>query len=206
VARGFLGVGIQDLTPELAQAMKVPDQSGALVRDVEPGSAGDKAGLQRGDVIRSVNGDQVEDARQLRLRIGSTKPGETVQLTVLRDGQSRTLTAKLAEMSPPESETISRSGGESSPLDGVQVDELTPAIARQLDLRPDTQGVVVTAVGASSGAYAAGLRRGDVIQEVDRKPVETVSDFRTALRNAEGPSVVLLVNTRGTIRFLAINP
>jgi len=203
VVRGFLGVGIQDLTPDMAKAFHAPDSAGALVRDVQPNSPGEKAGLQRGDVVREVNGMPVQDSRELRLKIGGTAPGEAVRLTVLRDGSEKTLTAKLDELTDDE-QPVAATEGETSTLQGVQVDELTPAIARQLKVDPDTQGVVVTNVDPSSAAFEAGLRRGHVVMEVNRKPVTNVSEFRSLLRAAGGESIVLLVNDNGNVVFMAI--
>jgi serine protease Do len=203
VERGFLGVGIQDLTPDMARAFKAPDSSGALVRDVGPDSPGEKAGLQRGDVIREVDGDPVTDSRELRLKISGTTPGESVKLAVLRDGQERVLTAKLGEL-PEETRAAAPSSSESNTLDGVQVEDLTPAIARQLRIDPKTEGVVVTNVNQGSAAYEAGLRRGDVIVEAGRQPVTSVSEFRSQVRAAGSEPLLLLVNRNGNVMFLVV--
>jgi serine protease Do len=203
VVRGYLGVGIQDLTPDMTKAFRTPDSSGALVRDVVPDSPGEKAGLQRGDVIRKVDGSPVQDSRELRLKIGGTAPGETVQLAVLREGSEKALSVKLGEL-PDDQQSAPAAAGEASSLQGLQVDELTPAIARQLKLDPQTQGVVVTNVAASSAAFEAGLRRGDVVMEVNRKPVTNVSEFRSEVRAAGSEPLLLLVNSNGNVRFIAV--
>ena len=205
VVRGFLGVGIQDLAPDMAKAFQAPDSSGALVRDVQPGGPGAEAGLQRGDVIREVNGSPVEDSRELRLRISGSAPGEAVRLAVLRDGSEKTLTAKLGEL-PGDEPSVPEGKGEKSSLQGLQVDELTPAIARQLKLDPKTQGVVVTDVDAGSAAFEAGLRRGDVVMEVNRKPVTNVAEFRSEVGAAGGEAILLLANRNGNVMFLVVEP
>jgi serine protease Do len=205
VDRGFLGVGIQDLTPDMTKTFKTPDSAGALVRDVEPNSPGERAGLQRGDVIRELNGTPIMDSRQLRLKIGGTAPGETVQLEILRDGTPKNLTAKLGEM-PGDQKAAAPAEGESSALEGVQLDELTPAIARQLKLDPGTEGVVVTNVARGSAAAEAGLSRGDVIMEVNRKPVTSVAEFRSLASAAGKQAIVLLVNHNGNVAYIVVEP
>jgi serine protease Do len=203
VVRGYLGVGIQDLTPDMAKVFKASDSNGALVREVEPNGPGAKAGLQRGDVIREVNGNAIDDSRELKLKISGTAPGETVQLAVVREGSEKTLTAKLGEL-PGDQEPVAAAAGETSALEGLQVDELTPAIARQLKVDPDTKGVVVTNVDPSSAASEAGLRRGDVVMEVNRKPVTNVSEFRAQVQAAGDNSILLLVNHNGNVVFLVV--
>jgi serine protease Do len=205
VSRGFLGVGIQDLTPEMAKQFNAPDHLGVLVRDVEPDGPGAEAGLKRGDVIREVDGDRVYDSRELRLKISGTNPGETVALAVLRNGDEMTVDAKLGEL-PGERETVRPEAAGTSVLEGLQVDELTPAVARELQLEPGTQGVVVTNVAASSAAYEAGLRRGDVILEINREPVTSVAEFRTRAKAAAGDSILMLVNRGGNVVFMVVEP
>jgi serine protease Do len=203
VVRGYLGVGIQDLTPEMAKAFKAPDSNGALVREVEPNGPGEQAGLQRGDVIREVDGSPVEDSRELKLKISGAAPGETVQLAVLRDGSEKTLTAQLAEL-PGDQQSAPAGEGEENALEGLQVDQLTPAIARQLNVDPSTRGVVVTNVDPSSAAFDAGLRRADIVMEVNRKPVTSVSEFRSQVRAAGAESILLLVNRSGNIMYVVV--
>ena len=187
----------------MAKAFKASDANGALVREVEPNGPGAKAGLERGDVIREVNGNAIDDSRELKLKISGTAPGETVQLAVVREGSEKTLTAKLGEL-PGDQEPVAAAAGETSALEGLQVDELTPAIARQLKVDPDIKGVVVTNVDPSSAASEAGLRRGDVVMEVNRKPVTNVSEFRAQVQAAGDKSILLLVNHNGNVVFLVV--
>jgi serine protease Do len=205
VTRGYIGVGIQDLDESLAQAFKVPDNSGALVRSVEPGSPAEKAGIKRGDVIRKVDGQTVPDMQSLRARIGSLPPNTKVQLSLLRNGQPVDFTVTLAELSD-ESRTGSPAApgrSESSSLQGVEVRNLTPQILNQLGVPAGTQGVVVSAVVSNSPAANGGLRRGDVIVEVNRTAVTNVNEYRQAISQASG-SILLLVNRGGNTVFLAI--
>jgi serine protease Do len=207
VTRGYLGVVIQEVTPDLAKAFKAPEGKGVLVGDVSSDGPGAKAGLQKGDVIEEIDGKEVSGVNDLRLRIASTAPGATVHLKVLRNGQPRDVAVALGQL-PEKSNEGPLSGGESegTPMKGVQVDELTPQLRRELDLSPRVHGVVVTDVASDSPAADAGLRRGDVIEEVNREPVESISEFRRAVRRAGNQSIVLLVNRNGNTTFIVIEP
>jgi serine protease Do len=208
VTRGWLGVGIQPLTPDLATAFGLKENKGALIAQVEPGSPAAKAGLQQGDVIQQVNGQAVDDARALTLKISQMAPGSTVKLTVLRNGKQQEISATLGEM--PGQKAVAENGakqpdsGEATGLSGVEVDNLTPDIAQQLKLPASTQGVVVTDVSDGTPASDAGLQRGDVIQEVNHQPVRNVGDLNRALRQAGGKQVLLLVNRGGNTSYVVI--
>ncbi|MCI0624706.1 MAG: Do family serine endopeptidase [Acidobacteria bacterium] len=206
VIRGWLGISIQNVTPELAKSFGLTETGGALVGDVSPDSPAARAGVERGDIITAVDGEPVIDSRRLSLRISQAAPETTVRLKVFRDGKEREVSVKLGEM-PAEAQRpgASREGDRSGALQGVAVEELTPQVARQLDLPTGTRGVVVTEV-RSGAAADAGLRRGDVIQEVNRKPVASVAEFEQATRQAGNASVLLLVNRRGSTSFIVIEP
>ncbi len=201
VVRGYLGVGIQDLNPKMAQAFDLPDARGALVRSVQPDSPAADAGLEQGDVIIGIDGEKFDDSRELRFGIAAEQPGTTLRLAVIRDGGERTIPVQLGEF-PEENRGPERSfdGGSSSM--GLTVDELTPAVARQLDLPKETQGVVVVNVKPGSPAAEKGLRRGDVISEVARRPVLGVADFHRAVRESND-SVLLLIH-RGNDPFFVV--
>jgi serine protease Do len=176
-----------------------------LIGDVSPDSPGARAGLQRGDVVVGLNGQTVADPEDLRLRVSQTPPGTTVRLDVIRNAQKRQLTATLMEL-PETTETAGgRRGAEPAPaepaLEGLQLSTLTSDIAQQLDLPTGTRGVVVTNVDPNSKAAEAGLQRGDVIQEVNHKPVNTVEQFRAAVREAGTAPILLLVNQGGQTGF-----
>lgn len=207
VTRGYLGVVIQEVTPELARAFKVPEGKGALVGDVTADGPGAKAGLQKGDVIQELDGEAVAGVNDLRLRIAATAPGTTVRLKVLRNGQTRDVAVTLGQLPEKSGEAAFVAGtGDSSAMRGVQVDELTPALIRELGLRAGTKGVVVTDVARDSSAADAGLRRDDVIGEVNRQPVESVAEYQRAVRRAGKDTVVLLVNRNGNTTFLVVEP
>jgi serine protease Do len=207
VSRGYLGIIIQDVTPDLAKAFQLPSAEGVLVGDVSADSPGAKAGLQNGDVVVAVNGQSVTDAQDLRLRVSQIAPGSSVRLDILRDGQKRQLTATLGELP----ETAARAGRPNAPepsdtaLEGLQVSTLTPDIAQQLDLPAGVRGVVVASVDPNSAAGDAGLQRGDVIQEVNRRAVANLEQFRAAVRDAGNQPILLLVNRGGQTSYHVIS-
>jgi serine protease Do len=203
VRRGFLGVGIQDLTPAMAKAFGVDQRTGAVVSDVTPDSPAGKAGIERGDVITSLNGKPVEDARDLRLDIATVAPNTEVQLGVLRDGKQKQMPVTVGQF--PEADLKpSAATGRKNGTRGLTVTSLSPEIARELGLDPGTEGVVVTDVQPDSAAAEAGLQRGDVIQEAGRKPVADVADLRQAVEAAGDQPLLLLINRGGRTTYVAL--
>src|SRR5437899_432820 len=206
VSRGYLGVMIQEVTADLGKAFNLPSAEGALVGDVSPDSPGAKAGLQKGDVITSLNGQKIADYTDLRLRISQTAPGTKINMDVYRNGQKMQMTASLGEF-PEKAQTAENpQPGEAPTLEGVQVENLTSEIAQQLNLPAGTHGVVITRVDPDSAAAETGLERGDVIQEVNRKPVNNVEQFRAAVRGAANQPLLLLVNRGGNTQYVVISP
>jgi serine protease Do len=209
VVRGWLGVTIQEVTPEIAKAFGLKEQRGALVGDVAPDSPAAKAGLQRGDVILAMNGAPVEDVRSLQLKIASMQPGTTARFQVSRNGQTHEITATLGELPAEQQQAGPSRGGREQGGEarlGIAVQELTPEILKQLELPPNTRGVLVADVAAGSPAAMAGLQRGDVIQQVNRKPVANVAEFASLVRQARGQPVLLLVNSQGATHFVVVEP
>jgi serine protease Do len=207
VVRGYIGVGIQEVTPSLAKAFHVAPEKGALVGNVEHDSPGAKAGLQRGDVITELDGQPIGGPNDLRLRVGSMTPGTTVHLQVLRDGESRDVTLTLGEAPAGKGSGISPTGeAENSPMRGVQVDELNADTRQQLGLGSDVKGVVVTDVPDASPAAQAGLQRGDVIEQINRQPVNSVANYQRLIRQAGKEPLVLLINRGGTTTFMVVQP
>src|SRR6058998_4092239 len=185
VVRGYIGATVQTLTPELAEAMKLKGQpTGALVGEVVPKSPSEKAGMKTGDVITAVNGKKISDARELRLMIGSMAPGTKVQIEVNREGQSKIFNVELAEMPPGEGEQGAETAPEESAqpekatvFGGVAVADVTDDIRTALNLPKDVQGAVIAEVDADSPAGKAGLREGDVIQEVNKQRVKSAKEL-----------------------------
>ncbi|MEZ5363978.1 MAG: Do family serine endopeptidase [Bryobacterales bacterium] len=208
VERGFMGVGIQDISPAMEKTLDTPDSHGAVVTNVTADSPAAKAGLEQYDVIRSVDGQKIRDARELRLAVANHAPGDTVEVAVLRDGAAKTMNVTLGEFpNDGNGETSEEHSPTSGALEGVSVDNLSPQVAEQLGLDSDIKGVVVTRVRPDSPAAEAGLQSGLVIQEVNRKPVNNVDEFRSAMGTVKkGEAVMLLVHVRGGSRFVVVEP
>ncbi len=199
VRRGLLGVSVQALTPDIARSLHLDNAHGVLVNSITAGGAAEKAGLQRGDVITSVNGNPVKDTNSLRNEVSEMMPGTDVKVALLRDGKEQTVAVRLGEAqgSRAQREDGHRSG--SSNGYGLSVEPLTRETARQLGVGIST-GLVVTAVEPSSRASDAGLREGDVIEEVDGAKVTTSDALRSGLSKAAGTPALLLVH-RGEATF-----
>jgi serine protease Do len=210
VRRGQLGVTVQTVTSDIAQSLELREIRGALVNSVSPGSAAERAGLRQGDVIVGLNGQPVTDHNELRNRIAGTQPDTEVTLNVIRDGREQQLRARLGEYQPPAGRAVEGGGGggqgDSTGRLGVTVRPLTPEIAQQLNLRAGTQGVVVDEVDPAGPAADAGIRAGDVIEQVGRQPVRTADDLAAALQRAGTRPVLLLVNRRSTTFFVTVRP
>jgi serine protease Do len=204
VTRSYLGVTVQEVTPAIAKALGLNGPGGALVSNVSPDSPAQRAGLQSGDVILGINGANIDESNQLRMQVSLMNPDQSVRLKVFRNGQTRDYTVQLSEM-PGEKLAKADSGSQNgdTSLEGVSVAELDAQTARQLGLPASTKGVVVTDVDPASQAAAAGLKEGDVIQEVNRQPVASASDFSHAVKKSSGESL-LLVNRQGNKVFLAV--
>src|SRR5271168_5318812 len=154
VVRGYMGVHIQDLTPDLAKQFGLSQASGVLISDVESGKPADRAAIKKGDVILALNGETVDSANPLRLAISQTSPGSTIKLTIWRDGKTQDINVALAELPETAEKVGAAEEGTSSTLEGVNVQNLTPDTSEELQLPAGTRGVVVTSVDASSPAAA----------------------------------------------------
>jgi serine protease Do len=205
VVRGYLGIGLQDLNQDLAMSFSMKDSKGALVSDVKEDSPADQAGLKQGDVIIEYQGILIEDGVALQRMVTRTPVGSKVQVKVMRDGRARDLTARIGEQ--PELEKVAKkveSGEHDYALAGLSVEDLNQNTARELGIKGKTQGVVVTSVDPDSGAERAGLVPGDVIQEVNRRPVKSVKEFEKVSSDLKkGDSILMLINRRGGSLFLS---
>lgn len=215
VQRGYIGVYLNptDLDPALAKQFGLNQQGGALIAQVPPDTPASKAGLKSGDIILKVNGQPVDSNNDLRLRISQTAPGTPVKLTVFRDGKTFDTDLTLGQLPPNqtannESPSQGNQNGSSGGLKGVQVQGITADISQQLQLPTGTHGVVITSVDPDSAAAAANLDRGDVIKEVDHKPVTNVDSYRQAIAAAGNQPVLLLIyNARqGGTGYVVVQP
>jgi serine protease Do len=203
VTRAYLGIVVQDVTPGIAKAMGRTELRGALVGDVKASSPAGKAGLQRGDIILEINGKQVSDSRELRMNISMMKPDADVKVKILRDGKESDMNVKLGELPTSQEQAKGEEGTSKDALEGVTLENLDADTARQLHLSPATQGVVVTDISPASPEAESGLRRGDVIQEVNHQPVKNVSELNDTIRKSGKNPVLLLVNRQGSTLFIA---
>jgi serine protease Do len=196
VRRGRLGVGIQEITSDLAKSLGLRDVRGVLVNSVDSGGPGERAGIRAGDVITAVNGTKVDDANALRNHIAGTAPGTDVTLTILRDGREEQLHARLTEL-PADKDSTAPSSGPEGP--GGQ-------LGITVEPRRGSKGVVVTDVDPGGPAAEAGIQPDDVILEVNRQPVNSATELRAAVRNSGSRPALLLVNREGQSLFLAVQP
>lgn len=199
VARGYLGVLIQDVTAELAEKFGNQETKGALVVELTPESPASKAGIEVGDIIIQYNGKPVEDGNQLRMAVSSASPGSKATLTLLRKGERKELTVELGELP---AELSAASGNITHPDLGISVQTLSPELARHFGVREE-RGVVVTAVAHGSSAHLAGVREGDVIVEVNRKRIANAQEFQAAVA-ASPKSVLLLIKNNDGTKFVVI--
>ena len=203
VTRAYLGVMAQEVTPSIAQAFHEPEVRGALIGDVTPDSPAQKAGLEKGDIILDINGKPVNNSAELRMHVSLMAPGTKVNVKVFREGAEKTLPLTLAEMPTETARNEQPENSSEDGLQGITVENVTAQTARQLRLPATATGVVVTNVDPAGKAADSGLKRGDVIQEVNHKPVRNTSDFESAMRNAKD-ATLLLVNRQGSTMYLAV--
>jgi serine protease Do len=202
VTRGWLGVMIQKVTPDIAESLGLPDAQGALVAEVMKDGPAQSAGIKVGDVIVEFDGHPIKDSTDLPMIVARTPIGKVVTVKVIRDKAAQSLSVKIAELKDEEMASV-------APQEsfGLTVQSLTPEIAESLGLGSDVKGVVVSAVDPGSSADDAGMRRGDVIVEVNRKPVKDMASYRRALEGSgKGKNVLFLVRRGDNTIFLALKP
>ena len=204
VTRGFLGVMIQDLTPDLAKKLDVKESEGVVVSQVNAGTPAADAGIEPGDVIVEYGGESVANVAKLRAKVAVTRPGSEAKIVVVRGGERKSLTVKVAELTDSAIAAV-RGGGSAESL-GLSVQDLTPEIARSLGIRA-AGGVAVTTVDDAGPAAAEGIQAGDVILEVNRRPVRNAQEFQAALAKADlRDGILLLVANRAGNRFVVVRP
>ncbi len=194
VTRGYLGVNIQTVTPDLAAALGLADSKGVLVADVVPGGAADKAGIERGDVIVAYEGKRVEDSHALPALVAASPVGKEVTITLVRSGKEHAVTARIAAMAAEEL-AANDSDRPTQGKWGLKLQDITPDLARQLRLKAD-EGALVASVQEGSPAHEAGVRQGDVILEVNRESVKSVNDVKERVARADDRETLLLLIQR----------
>ena len=205
VVRGYLGIGIQELTPELAKSFGIEQRSGTVVNDVRDDSPAAHAGLKQGDVITKYQGTPVDGPRALQRAVTQTPIGTKAAITVIRDGKEEIVTATVGEQTDTIQVAKAESGEAEHALAGVSVRNMTGHEARDLGLKGKTQGVLVVGVEPNSKAEHAGLSEGDVISEINRHPVKTVQDFeRVTTGLKKDQSGLLLIYRRGNALYLSV--
>lgn len=211
VTRGWLGITIQDLTPEIAQKFKLNAYEGVLVSDVTKGGPAHKAGIKKGDVIVEFDGKKVGDVAALKNMVAQSRIGSTVNLKVIRQNKEINLKVIIKELPSEVSEIIPSSIDDDkeklNAFSGIAVMDLNETISKQLGLGRDEKGVVVIKIDPDSPAEIAGIRKGDVIQEIDRQKIENLNDFnRVSSKIIDGDMVLLYLNRSGRKFYVALQP
>jgi serine protease Do len=207
VTRGYLGVMIQNVTPSLADEFQLKNDKGALVSDVVPNGPADKAGLKDGDVVLNFDGKPVTDSRWLQLQVAETKPGSKVPVEVLRDGSKKTLDVTVKELPGTQNLAAANSSNDNDTgtLNGVAVADLDQQAHEQYNVPKNVKGAVVTQVDPGSPAAEAGLKSGDVIQEINRKPVKDAQDAVNLTENSESKRTLVRVWEKGGSHYVVVD-
>ncbi|MEE9543155.1 MAG: DegQ family serine endoprotease, partial [Thermodesulfobacteriota bacterium] len=205
VSRGWIGVSIQALTPDLAEHFGLEDDKGVLVSGVTPGDPADKAGIEAGDIIVEFNGKPIEELGTLPRTVAVTPKGTRVRVKLLRDGKPITLNVKVGERKDDQLARVETKEPVEEDKLGISVQLITPELADQLGLAADTKGVVVSTIKGESPAAMAGLRRGDIIREINRAKVDNLNDYKKAIGAWKaGKSILLLVQRGKGIFYVTI--
>lgn len=209
VRRGMLGVTIQSIDADLAASLNMPAAKGAIVTDVAEDGPAEKAGIQRGDVITAINKQPVTDNNNLRNIVAGILPGTTVEVTAQRNGRDQNFQVALGELPErprPEGEETSSNPPNGNERFGLTLRPFLAESAARYGLEATDQGLLVTRVDPASNAYNAGIRQGDLIQEVNRKPVKTLADFTAAMQQSGSRPALLLIKRRSNVTYLALRP
>lgn len=208
VHHGYLGISMNDVTPDNSNFFNLPDATGAIVSQVTPDSPASQAGLKSGDVLRELNGTRIKNGSQLQVVVSQTTPGTDIKLGILRNGKPETLTVKVGEFKGEKQ--VAENGGNGSGQKGklgLAVDNLTDDARQQFNIPSSVRGAAVANVRPASPADDAGLQPGDVIEEVNRKPVENAQQFADVVHSApDGKDVLLLVWSHGGASFRVVHP
>lgn len=201
VTRGWLGVVVQKITPELREKLNLKDERGALVADVTPGSPAEKAGIKRGDVIVTFDGKDIKDTNELPYAVASTPVGKSANVEVIRKGQKKSLQVKVGEM---KEQREAQDSSQPRPTLGMTVEEITPELAKTLGLA-ESSGLVIVQVAENSPASEAGLMQGDVLLEIDQEPVRDSQSFQKKTEGyRKGDTVLLLIKRQNATLYATL--
>ena len=200
VVRGWLGVMIQEMTEPLTRSFNLDRVQGVLVASVVADGPADKAGLKNGDIILAMEGENVESTQDLSRRVAATQPDTKVKLSMLRNGKRRSVTVTLGTLPKGPKESAESATQSPDTQWGMQVEAISPQVARQLGVPADEAGVLIAGIQPGSPGDDAGLRQGDIIKEVDHQPVGNLSDFSNIVEDSDGDQLLLLIKRRqGTL-------
>ncbi len=203
VIRGWMGVSVQNLTPELAKSLGFKETEGALVSGVEKGSPADKAGLKRGDLVIGLSGKNVVDSTSLRNMVSAAAPGTKIDFKIIRDGKEQTIPLTLGEF---KEKKVVKKTEYNNVLRGITVQEITQSLRDKLNLPENLNGVVITNISSDSPTQGL-LQQGDVIQEVNREAIQSAQDFDQAVgKIGDKDTVLLLIYREGGSVYLTIKP
>jgi len=207
VTRGYLGVSIQNVTPALAEEFKLKAAEGALVSEVLPDSPAAKAGMKDGDVVLAFNGKQVTDSLHLRLAVADTKPGSTVPVEVLRNGEKETLKTTVQQLPGTEQLAENESGNskDAGTLNGVGVADVDPQVRSEYNLPKNITGAVITQVDPSSASADAGLKPGDVIEEINHHAVKSADEAVNLTANPADKRTLLRIWANGGSHYVVVD-
>jgi len=200
IIRGWLGVMIQDVTPELAGSFALKEPKGAMIADVVKDSPAEKAGLRRGDIVIRLNGTEVKDAHTLSRHVAGTAPDTEVTMDIFRNGKEKGVKMRIGTMGQEQEEPTPKE----ETAWGLAVQEVTPELAEELGLDAEDKGVIVTDVEPGSPGFDAGLQGGDLIQEVNRRPIRSLADYTQAIETAGKSQSLLLYIKREESAFYAV--
>ncbi len=219
VKRGMLGVGIQDVTEEVAKSLELKEAKGVIVNSLKPGGAAEKGGIKQGDIITAINGEATDDSNVLRNKVAGTAPGTAIKVTVWRSGKTEELSITLDEFSVENIKKDSKDNKENPSGEnkeenkknqngklGLTLTTLSPDIARQLKLPAETQGLVVEEIDENGAAAEQGIMRGDVVTQINGQPVKTNDEASSALEKSGAKPILLLINRQGQTRYFTITP
>jgi serine protease Do len=211
VSHGYLGISMNDVTPANASFFNLKDASGAIVAQVIPDSPASQAGLKSGDVIDQLNGHKIADGSALQVAVSQDKPGQTIQLGILRNGTPMQVSVKVGEYKTPGAQVAENEGGHDGQANtgklGLAVDDLNQDARQQLQLPAELKGAAIANVRPGSPADDAGLQPGDVVLEVNRKPVTSAEQFASAVHaNPAGKDLLLLVWSKGNNSYRVVHP